>query len=101
VAPVRGAQALTVLLIAAILGVAASVVVGDDGMTHWLRLRLEQRQLGDMAVRLMQGNAALRQRIEAIRTDDQVLESVVRRELGLVRPNETVYRFDSDTEPRS
>ena len=81
------------LLIAAILGVAASVVVGDDGVTHLLRLRHEQQQLGDTAVRLLQGNASLRQRIDALRDDDRVLEGVVRRELGLVRPNETVYRF--------
>ena len=89
----RGAQALTVLLIAAILGVAASVGIGDDGVTHLLRLRHEHQQLGDMVVRLLQGNATLRQRIDALRTDDRVLEGVVRRELGLVRPNETVYRF--------
>ena len=64
-------------------------------------LRHERRQLGDMAVRLLQGNASLRQRIEALRTDDHVLEGVVRRELGLVRPNETVYRFRSATDPGS
>jgi len=98
---VRGAQALTVLLIAAILWVATSVVVGDDGVAHLLRLRGEQRQLGEKAVRLLQGNAALRQRIDALRTDDRVLEGVVRRELGLVRPNETVYRFGNPAEAGS
>jgi cell division protein FtsB len=98
---VRGAQALTVVLIAAILGVAASLLIGDDGVTHLLRLRQEQSQLGDMAVRLLQGNASLRQRIDALRADNRVLEGVVRRELGLVRPNETVYRFGDTTDAGS
>ena len=80
-------------LAVAIIGVAVSVFFGDDGVTHLLRLRAERRELGRAAFGLFRTNAHLRQQIERLRTDDLYLEELARRSRGLVRPNETVYRF--------
>ena len=41
----------------------------------------------------MQRNTRLRADITRLRTDDRYLEALARRQLGLVRPDETVYRF--------
>jgi cell division protein FtsB len=88
-----GGQVLGTALVLAIVGVGASSLLGDDGVAHLMRLRAERRALGETAVALMQRNQALRREIERLREDDLYLESLARRQLGLVRPNEFVYRF--------
>ena len=80
-------------LVVAIAAVAASVCFGEHGFAHLLRLRAEKRELGQAAFGLFRTNARLRKEIEHLRTDDLYLEELARRARGLVRPNETVYRF--------
>jgi cell division protein FtsB len=93
--PVRmgGGQVLGGALGLAILGVAASVAVGEHGVAHLLRLRAERRALSDATFALLERNQGLRQEIDRLRADDLYLEGLARRQLGLVRPNEFVYRF--------
>jgi len=91
-----GAQVISAALVLAIVGVAASAVVGEHGVAHLVRLRAERRALGQVAFTLMQRNQRLRREIERLRNDDLYLEELARRQLGLVRPNELVYRFRRD-----
>jgi cell division protein FtsB len=88
-----GGQVLSAALLLAIAGVTASALLGEHGVAHLLRLRAERRALGDTAFGLLQQNDRLRDAIVRLRTDDVYLESLARRQLGLVRPNELVYRF--------
>ena len=44
----------------------------------------------------MERNARLRDEVRRLRADDLYLEGLARRQLGLVRPNEFVYRFRRD-----
>jgi cell division protein FtsB len=80
-------------LLAAIVTVAASGVVGTDGVRRLLLLRGERQELGEAAVRRLQENAALRAEISRLRSDPKYLEALARVRLGLVRPDEMVYRF--------
>jgi len=93
---IGGGQVLSGALGLAIAGVAASVLLGEHGVAHWLRLRAERRALGQTAFVLMERNARLRDEIRRLHTDDLYLEGLARRQLGLVRPNEFVYRFHRD-----
>lgn len=88
-----GARILSLVLVAAILAVMGSVLFGDHGVTQLMRLRRERRELGSQTFRALETNAALRREIERLRNDDLYLEGLARRSRGLVRPNETVYRF--------
>ena len=88
-----GGAALTVGLLVAIVAVAGSAAVGSDGVTHLLLLRRERQDLGEAAVRRLQENAALRAEISKLRSDPKYLEALARTRLGLVRPDEMVYRF--------
>jgi cell division protein FtsB len=88
-----GGQVLSAALVLAIIGVTASALLGEHGVAHLLRLRAERRALGDTAFGLLQQNRRLRDAIGRLRTDDVYLEGLARRQLGLVRPNELVYRF--------
>ena len=87
------AQVLNGALVLAIVAVAVSVAVGEHGMAHLLRLHAERRALGDITFTLLERNQRLRHEIERLRGDDLYVEEMARRQLGLVRPNEFVYRF--------
>ena len=91
--------ALTIGLMVAIAGVAASLVVGSEGVTRFLALRAERQELGAAAVRRLQENAALRAEITRLRSDPRYLEALARKQLGLVRSDEFVYRFRAPDEP--
>jgi cell division protein FtsB len=87
-----GGQVLTAALVLAIVGVAVSTLIGEHGVAHLLRLRAERRALGDKAFDLLEQNRRLRDAIARLETDDVYLEGLARRQFGLVRPNELVYR---------
>ena len=91
-----GEKVLGAALVLAIAGVTGSVLFGEHGITHLLRLRTEQRQLADVAFVLLDRNEKLRTEIEGLRRDDLRLEELARQRLGLVRPGEFVYRFRPD-----
>ena len=86
-------RAVSLVLGAVIVAVAASVLFGEDGLTHLHRLEAERQRLGEAAVALLQENAAKREEIARLNGDDFYLETLARRELGLVRPDELIYRF--------
>ena len=88
-----GARGLTAFLVLALVAVAVSVLIGEDGIPQLLRLRAERQQLGERVVALAEGNRALHEEIARFNGDDRYLEALARRELGLVRPNELVFRF--------
>ena len=46
-------------------------------------------------------NEALRERIYRLRHDDLYLEKIAREDLGLVRPEEIIYRFPSSESKRN
>ena len=85
---------LTAALVLAIAAILVSALFGEHGVTHLLRLRVEQRAQGDATFSLLQENARLLAEVRRLRNDELYLEGLARRQLGLVKPNETVYRFN-------
>jgi cell division protein FtsB len=96
-----GGQLLTGGFWLAILGFTVSGLLSPHGIAHLLRLRADRQELGERAVALVQQNQALRTEIKRLESDRLYLEGLARRELGLVRPNETVYRFHRLPDPPS
>lgn len=86
-------------LLVAIAAVAGSALLGGDGVNRLLHLRAERQELGEAAVRRIQGNAALREEIARLRSDRRYLEEIARKRLGLVQPDETVYQFVQPEKP--
>ena len=78
------------LLVAALL---VSSVFGSGGLVQLVRLQQERRALGEQAFVLLEKNDDLRRGILHLRRSDRALERLARRELGLVREGEIVYRF--------
>jgi cell division protein FtsB len=93
---------LSAALTIAIVAVAWSVLFGADGISRLLDLQAKRQELGSATVLRMQENAGLREQIAKMREDSRHLEALARRQLGLVRADEIVYRFGSraGTPPR-
>jgi cell division protein FtsB len=48
---------------------------------------------------LKAGNDRMKREIEALKGDRRYLESIARRDFGLVRPNEVIYKFPATQAP--
>lgn len=80
----------SILLVVALLGLA---LFGDKGILRALQFNRQKDALQVELKRLEEANAALRQEIEALHSDRRYIESIARRELGMVKSDELVYQF--------
>jgi cell division protein FtsB len=67
---------------------------GKRGFVQLYRMDLERQAYVDRIRQLAEENQTLMDEIERLRTDPEYVESVARRELGLIKENEIIYRFD-------
>lgn len=66
---------------------------GERGFVHLYQMDRERRLRLEKAGQLEQENKALLEEIDRLRTDKEYVESQGRRELGLIKEGETLYRF--------
>lgn len=86
-----------------ILALAAIVLLfwlsfGRDSALELYRLKKEKNRNESILRDLRNENNALSIEIKRLHEDNKYFESVARRELGLVKDNEVVYRFNPDLE---
>ena len=77
----------------AILGMLFFTIFGERGLLHIHHLKQEQDDMTKRLADTQRENEQLRREIEALRNDRLYLENLARRDFGLVKPNEVVYRF--------
>lgn len=66
-------------------------LVGDGGLMTLLQMRTRAADLERQVVEAERHNDELRSRIRALREDPQAIEELAREELGMARPDETIY----------
>ncbi len=66
---------------------------GDRSLFQLYQMWSARAHLEQQIEALKQENALLRQEVEALRRHPSQSEEIARRDLGLVRPGETVYQF--------
>jgi cell division protein FtsB len=76
-----------------ILFILFFTVFGERGLLRIHQLRHEKQELQKRAELLKGENEKLKREIEALRSDRRYLESIARRDFGLVRANEIIYQF--------
>src|SRR4051794_16308995 len=78
---------------AVIIFILYFTIFGERGLLHIYRLKREKVDIAKK-VEAMKGenDRWLRER-EALRTARRYLESIARKDFGLVRPNEVIYQF--------
>jgi len=84
------------LLIVLFLGlVVAWLGFGERGFIHLYRMDLERQAYMERINKLERENRELLDEIQRLRSDREYVESIGRRELGLVKEDEIMYRFET------
>jgi cell division protein FtsB len=87
----RGRKALNLLLVFVTIVLFVDALVGDKGLMETTRVRNRSRDLAVAVGRLQAENARLSEMARRLEDDPMTIESIARRELGLVRPGEVLF----------
>lgn len=71
-------------------------VFGDKGLLRIYELRHDKNRITTRLNEAKNENEKLKLEIVALKTDRRYLESIARKDFGLVRSNEVVYQFAQD-----
>jgi len=82
---------LTIIIF--ILIMALFTIYGDRGLLHLSRLNQDLKNMEAVNEGLRDENKSLKRELFLLKNNQEYLEETVRKELGLVRENETVYQF--------
>lgn len=94
-------QYIALSLLVGACAVALFSLFGDDSYSHMRSLRRNIDNQQDKNVELEAKVSKLQAEIASLRYDDKELETTARNELGMARPNELIFRFDSSLEEES
>ncbi|MGE5842415.1 MAG: FtsB family cell division protein [Deltaproteobacteria bacterium] len=78
--------------------VVAWLGFGERGFIHLYRMDGERQAFQEKINRLERDNRELLDEIQRLRSDREYVESLGRRELGLVKEDEIMYRFGTKKE---
>ncbi|MBP1753416.1 MAG: septum formation initiator [Geobacteraceae bacterium] len=76
-----------------ILFILYFTVFGERGLLRIYHLSQEKKQIEQKVAALQAENDQLKREIEALKSDRRYLESIARKDFGLVRQNEIIYQF--------
>jgi cell division protein FtsB len=93
-------RALNFLLVFATVVLLVDALVGERGLVATTRARQVADELADKVQRLRRENAALRESARRLKEDPTTIESVARKELGLIRPDEILVVIKDLKPPR-
>ena len=82
-----------IILVVVMLGLT---FFGDHGILRVWKSNQQKNELEQQIKSLEEVNAGLRQEIDALNNDLRTIESLARRELGMVRDDEQVYQFPTE-----
>ena len=68
-------------------------IFGERGLLRIYHLNQEREEVQKRATALQLENDQLKREIEALKSDRRYLESIARKDFGLVRKNEIIYQF--------
>jgi cell division protein FtsB len=78
-----------------ILFILFFTVFGERGLLRIFHLNKDRQELQKKADQLKAENEQMRREVEALQGNRRYLESIARKDFGLVRPNEVIYQFSS------
>lgn len=74
-------------------------IFGDRGLLRINHLHRDRDDLQQKLTELKSENDKLKREIAALQSDRRYLESIARRDFGLVRSNEVIYQFPGQGKP--
>jgi cell division protein FtsB len=88
---VGGRRLVRYLLVFFTVVLIIDAVVGEKGLMALLKARREYAAVEQALQRSRHGNAMLREQARRLREDPTAIEELARRELGLIKPGETLF----------
>ena len=71
---------------------------GKRGFIHLYRMEKERQAYLEKIQRLEENNRKLVEEIRRLQNDKEYIENIARKELGLIKDNEIIFRFDKEQE---
>lgn len=71
-------------------------VFGDKGLLRIYELRNDKKRIDSRLTEAKTENEKLKLEIVALKSDRRYLESIARKDFGLVRSNEVIYQFPQE-----
>ena len=72
------------------------VILGDKGWVELRRLQHTHQALIKGNTLLTQENSKMYDTIDRLQNDPEYIENIARRELGMIRSNELIFKFNSE-----
>lgn len=76
--------------------ILAWLAFGDRGLIHLYQMEKERKAYAERILALEKENQRLMEQVEKLRSDKEYIESEARKELGLLKENEVIYRFEGE-----
>jgi cell division protein FtsB len=89
-------KGFAILLIGLILLLWYLALFGEKGLIKIVRLREERDRIIADVNRMQADNKRLQEEIRRLREDPRYLESLARRDLGLIKENEILFIFEGE-----
>ena len=70
------------------------LILGHMGLLQYLKMRNTHNEMRTEMQRLSVENIKIQKDIQALRSDPDLIETMARQRLGLVRPGEVVFQFN-------
>ena len=71
-------------------------VFGDKGLLRIFEFKQDRAKIENRLVEIRNENNILKREIVALKTDRRYIESIARKDFGLVRANEVIYQFPAE-----
>lgn len=84
------------IIFLAFLGVALYAVFGDKGLLDVYALKRERDGIVAFNRTMEAENRQMEARIERLKTDERYIGYIARTELGMIGPNEVIYRIEGE-----
>lgn len=85
---------ITGFFLTTLIALLLLTVFGQRGFIHVIRLQSELQEIENKNMLLRKENESLKEDIELLKNNLKYLEEIARKELGLIKEGEIVYRLD-------
>ncbi len=82
------------LIIVSLFILGSFTFFGEKGIFNLLRLRKEVARIKEINLKLEEENHKLKEEVKRLQSDKRYIEEIARKELGMVKEREIIYRFD-------
>ena len=91
-------KTIVLVVIALAVGLGFFLTYSDQGVVRLRELKRDRDRLKNENDELKELNRRLMLKIQKITADRKAIEDEARKKLGLIRPDETIYRFKDEPE---